>query len=244
MQHLTALQIINRALMELGLNSAVEVAASTEITGQQMLALLNATGNDLVLAHPWSELNVSYDFTTVDGQASYPVPSNYAYYIDQTMWNVTSRWPVVGPITPQEWQQLRAGLVKVVPRQLFRIQSGAVEIFPAPSLAEPYTLPATFTYQYVSSYWVTNGPTPTITQGSITSDSDVPILNSELLIKGLKVKMWNAKGLDTNLLLKEYTELFSFLTGKDKGARVLSMSPRFGSIFINRANVPDGNWNI
>ena len=244
MQSLTALQIINRAATELGLQVATEVAASTEVTGQQMLALLNSAGNDLVMAHTWSELNITYNFTTVDLQASYPLPADYAYYIDQSMWNITSRWPVVGPLTPQEWQRLRAGLVKTVPRQLFRIQNKAVEIYPTPTIGDPLVVPANFTYQYISSAWVTSGQDANVKQDYVVSDADVPILNSQLLIKALKVKMWNAKGLDTSMLITEYTELFNMLIGKDKGARVLSLSPRFGDIYISQSNLPDGNWAV
>jgi len=230
--------------MELGLQYATEVAASTEITGQQMLALLNSAGNDLVMAHPWSELNITYNFTTIDGEAHYPVPSDYAYYVDQSMWNTTARWPVVGPITPQEWQRLRAALITTVPRQLFRIQNKAVEIYPTPTAGQPLIVPANFTYQYVSSAWVTSGQDTAIKRDYIEQDADVPILNSQLLIKALKVKMWNAKGLDTSMLIAEYTELFNMLSGKDKGARVLSLSPRFQDIYISMRNIPDGNWTV
>jgi hypothetical protein len=244
MQSLTALQIINRAAMELGLQYATEVSANTEMTGQQMLALLNSAGNDLVMSHTWSELNITYNFSSIVGQASYPVPADYAYYIDQSMWNTTARWPVVGPITPQEWQRLRAGLITTVPRQLFRIQNKAVELYPTPVAGNPLVAPANFTYQYLSSAWVTSGQDANVKQDYIVSDADVPILNSQLLIKALKVKMWNAKGLDTTMLITEYTELFNMLTGKDKGARVLSLSPRFQDIYISMRNIPDGNWTV
>lgn len=238
MIRLTALQIINRAAMELGLVSAVEVAASTEMTGLQMMALLNAAGNDLLMSHTWSELNTTRSFNSVDAQATYTLPVDHAYYIDQTMWNSTSKWPVTGPITPQEWQALKSGLAGTVAQQLFRIQNNSIEISPTPTAIN------TFTYQYITSNWVTDGPVPATTKTSIANDSDTPILNSELLIKALKVKMWNAKGLDTTMLVAEYAELFGFLTGKDKGARVLNVSARHSAGLLGRGNLPDGGFNV
>jgi hypothetical protein len=56
--------------------------------------------------------------------------------------------------------------------------------------------------------------------------------------------MWNAKGLDTTMLIAEMTGLFNALTGKDKGATILSLSPRGGSSLLNSRNVSDGSWNV
>ena len=38
------------------------------------------------------------------GQESYTIPSDYDYMIDGTFWDRGFRWPVLGPLTPQEWR--------------------------------------------------------------------------------------------------------------------------------------------
>ena len=235
---LTALQIIRQAAAELGLNVPNEVAASTEVTGQQMLALLNSAGADLIVAHPWQQLNVTHVFPSVAAQAEYALPSDYAYYLDQTFWCSSEQEPMAGPVSPQFWQRVTAGAIALPSDQMFRVQAGNVEIYPTPSEVQNYT------YQYISNLWVQCGASPPACKASITLDADTPLLDSNLLVKALKVKMWNAKGLDTTMLIGEMTGLFNALTGKDKGATILSLSPRGGSSLLNSRSIPDGSWNV
>jgi len=233
---LTALQIIRQAAAELGLNVPNEVAASTETTGQQMLALLNSAGMDLLIAHPWQQLNITHVFPSVAAQAAYALPADYAYYIDQTFWCSGDQEPMAGPVSPQAWQQVTAGAIALPSDQMFRLQAGNIEIYPTPAAVKDYT------YQYVSNLWVRCGASPTNCKAQITLDADTPMLDGNLLVKALKVKMWNAKGLDTTLLVGEMNGLFSALIGKDKGAPVLSLSPRGGSSLLSSRNISDGSW--
>ena len=234
---MTALQIMRQAAAELGLRVPVEVAASIEETGQQLLALLNSAGQDLIIAHTWQQLNITHEFSSVASQAEYALPSDYAYYIDQTFWCSGEQEPMHGPISPQFWQRATAGQIALPSDQMFRLQGGNIEIYPTPSEV------LTYTYQYISNLWVQCGVNPPACKSLITFDSDTPVLDGNLLVKALKVKMWNAKGLDTTMLIGEMTGLFNALTGKDKGATVLSLSPRGGSSLLSSRNTPDGNWN-
>lgn len=233
---LTALQIMRQAAAELGLTVPTEVAASTEVTGQQLLAHLNSAGLDLIVAHPWQELNVTYTFSTVTAQAGYDLPSDYEYYIDQTFWSAADGEPVYGPVSPQVWQRIVAGSVALPADRLFRVHRGQMELLPAPSDIE------NMTYQYVSNLWVQCSMSPPTCKSLITADADIPILDANLLIKALKVKMWASKGMDTTTLTGELTGLFNSLTGKDKGATVLSMSKRSRGSLLGPNNAPEGNW--
>lgn len=241
MAGLTALQIIQQAQSELGLPKSNAVASSQEATGQQMLALLNTLGSDLVDSHAWQDLSFIGQFETTVGQPSYPLPANYGYYIDQTFWDMVNNWPLIGPLSPQEWQMLTAGLATLTPREAFRIFQGKIELFPTPGEGTDGS-GFKISYQYVSNQWVESGSNPGIYQTAIIADDDVPLLDSNLLVKGLKVRMWSAKGLNTDSLVTDFTGRYNMLTGKDKGAPVLSLSPRFRSNFIGYRNVPDGNW--
>lgn len=228
---LTALQVIRQAALELGLTAPTEVTASTENTGQQMLALLISAGNDLLLAHTWQELNRTYTFSSVIGTAEYDLPTNYAYMIDQTFWNSSDSEEVKGPVSPQTWQRVVAGDLAMPTCEIYRLQQNQVQLLPTPASI------ANYTYQYITNCWVQDWSTSAY-KCTIDNDADVLVLNGNLLVKALKVKMWSAKGLDTTLLLSEFSQLFNMLTGKSKGAQVLSLSPSRS----HASNVPETNF--
>jgi len=234
---LTALQIIQQAALELGLNKPNEVAASLENTGQQMLALLNAAGADLMFMHPWQEITAIHVFQTNAAQAAYAFPSDMNYIVDGTFWNRTNDEPLIGPVTSQEWAALTSGADSLTPHEVFRFLGGSVLIFPTP------TAVLDIAFEYVSANWVESGLNIGTYKSTITADTDIPRLNSNLLIKALKVKMWNAKGLDTTALLAEFNLVFESLLGKNKGARVLSLAARASSGYLSMRNVQNGSWN-
>lgn len=233
---LTALQIIQQAQLELGLHKSQAVAANLEVTGQQMLALLNGTGNDLLNSFPWQQLQFTGSIVTAVGTPAYDLPANYGYYIDQTFWNNTQNWPLIGPLSAQEWQSANGNNASVIPRGAFRIAQNQIELYPTPGDGDSVT------YQYISRDWVEDGQTLGTYKNCITSDTDLPLLDCNLLVKALKVRMWSAKGLNTDALTADFSTLFNMLTGKSKGAAVLSLSNRNNTSFIGFNNVPDGNW--
>jgi hypothetical protein len=230
---MTALEIIRQAAVELGLPSPTEVAASLESTGQQMLALLNSAGKDILVAHAWQELSYTYTFSATIGEDEYVLPSGFGYIVDQTFWNSSQQFPIMGPLSPQEWQQLTVGQSSLAFREAFRIQQGNIQLYPAPSSADGYT------YQYVTENWVEDGVTSGTYKSAITMDADTPRTDGNLLVKALKVKMWNAKGLDTTSLTEEFGQLFNMLIGKTKGAPVLSLTRRPGNPYLSNCNVPE-----
>jgi hypothetical protein len=50
--------------------------------------------------------------------------------------------------------------------------------------------------------------------------------------------------LNSDTLTADFTAAFNMLVGKDKGATVLSLSPRGRSNLIGYNNVPDGSWKV
>jgi hypothetical protein len=139
----------------------------------------------------------------------------------------------MGPLSPQEWQQLTVGQSSLAFREAFRIQQDKIQIYPAPGSADNYT------YQFISNLWVQCGASPPACKSQVTLDADTPLLDANLLIKALKVKMWNAKGLDTTSLSEEFSQLFNMLIGKTRGAPVLSLTRRPGNPYLSNCNVPE-----
>lgn len=317
---LTLLSLVQTAQAELGLfPTASTVVGNTDNIVQQLFALANALGGDLVLARDWTAqqrqgiitttaplvttgdttagsatitnlasttglTNYQYVATgngipsaarmilvdtglataTLDSVAEetdtgvtitfardrYPLPSDWSHFIDQTNWDRTNHWPMIGPMSPQEDQWVRSGIVTTGPRRRFRTtaiyaQSSAtsyraVEIWPPPQTSDPVL---TLAYEYISGWWVRylSGGISNY-KPTFTVDTDVPVFPDRLMISGLKLRFLSAKGLDTARAEQEYERIKQRVMSEDAGAKTVDLSRHRSSLLLSPANVQDANF--
>lgn len=232
----SALMCIQQVCGELGLPSPVTLNGSTDSNVTQLLALANAAGSELATYFNWPDLIKEWVFETVDGQDSYAMPTDWNYFTDQTQWDRTNHWPLLGPKSATEWQWLKGGMLSQGPRLRYRVWQGKFYLHPAPG-----STPATIAMEYVSSAWLTSSDG---VKSMITQDSDTPVFDFWLFTRFLKLKFQETKGLDTSAMLNDFGRLFSGMTGKAGGAPILNLSPRYNTILITPNNVPDGSWPV
>lgn len=247
----TVLGVIQQAELEMGLPKSLEAVASQDVTTQQLVALLNSAGNELVIGFPWEQTTREYIITTVEGVAEYPLPSDWSYFIDQTQWDRTNHWPLLGPKSAQEWQWLKGGLLSSGPRIRYRIQGGKFQIFPTPSAQNTPSsnntgvfAPWTLAMEYVSSGWLADANVANTYYDMAQNDTDTLLLDPWIAVKFLKLKYWEAKGLDTTAYTKDFLGTWEARIGKNKGAPVLTLAPRARTMLIGINNIPDGSWNV
>jgi hypothetical protein len=233
-----AIQIARQAAMELGLPAPKELVTSQEAQSIQLLGLLNAAGNELLYVFEWEFLNKTYILNTVAGQGKYPIPSDVSRMINQTNWDMGNRRPVYGPVSSQGWQVLTNALISVGPFARYRIAGGNMEILPVPGQNDHV-----FDFQYISNGWIQTFLDPNLYVQFITNDLDTPLFDFWLMVKFLKLKMWQAKGLDTTTYAADFVRVLGALTGMDHGAPVLGLANSFKTPWLTMYNVPDGNWN-
>jgi hypothetical protein len=231
------LQVIQQSMIEMGLPKPGQVMTSNDATVQQMLALLNRAGADMVIGYPWEQLTKEWLFTTVADQTQYDLPSDWSYFLDQTQWDRTNHWPLLGPKTAQEWQWLKGGLLSSGPRVRYRVVAGKFEIFPMDS---PEGLDLAM--EYVADTWLKSPSIVNTYYSQVQSDTDLVLFDPWVLSAYLKLKYWEAKGLDTTAYSKDFLNTWEARIGKNKGAPVLTLSPRARSTLITIGNVPDGSW--
>lgn len=235
----TALQIVQQAAAELGLPVPVTVYQSREQTAVQMLALLNSCGNELMVSFQWEHLLKLANITTVAGQSRYDKPSDFGWMINQTLWDQANRRPVVGPQSPQSWQILTNALLGTGPFSRYRVQGNMLEFQPTPQADG-----LNFNYQYISNGWIQTYLDPNLYVSFVTADNDEVLFDFWLIVKFLKLKMWEAKGMDTAHLVSDFTRIYTAVTGQDHGAPILSLAPRWKYPYITPFNVPDGSWVV
>src|SRR5262245_40796327 len=97
MAYWSALSIVSQAAAELGLPRPTSLFGTDDVQTNQLLAYLNSSGNELLLYYPWEQFLETWTFSTVEGQDRYDLPLDWKYFLDQTQWDRTDHWPLLGP---------------------------------------------------------------------------------------------------------------------------------------------------
>lgn len=241
----SVLWCIQQSMIEMGLNKPAQAVASQDVTVQQMVALLNRAGTDMVIGYPWEQLTKEYIFDTststpsADGLTlSMALPSDWSYFLDQTQWDRTNHWPLLGPKTAQEWQWLKGGLLSSGPRIRYRVVGGNLELFPGASTTSQIAM------EYVSNGWLQDAGTANTHYDEIENDTDIVLFDPWVITAYLKLKYWEAKGLDTTAYSQDFVNVWQARIGQNKGAPVLTLAPRARTMLIGVNNIPDGSWNV
>jgi len=241
MSNWTALQVLTQVAGELGLPQPATVVGLSDVQSIQLLSLLNSAGNELLLYYPWEQFAKQFTITLLTATESYALPTDYSYFRDQTQWDATNHWPLLGPKSAQEWAWLKNSFVATLPRMRYRIQQDLFKVFPIPTGAGPFS---TFYMEYISRYWVRATASATPDKDMITLDTDVLHYEPWLLVKFVKFKFYELKGFKTAGVQADFMRVFENLTGKDTGAEKLSLSPNFQTPYIGAWSIPDGSWNV
>lgn len=213
--------IINDALTECGLAPVTDPFSSTDSNFIKARALLKTFGRQLVMDREWSHLQNEAAITTVLGQASYALPDDFQSMIPQTGWNRTTRFPMGGPATPQEWQYLSSRLVGVVFRTIFRKQQNLINIYP-PNGSVPAGQDIRFEYQ--SNWWVAPTGQTSPTTDEATAQTDVVWFDPLLMVRGLKWQFLRNSGLPgATEAGEDYQRTYATVAGGDSRARMLSI---------------------
>lgn len=239
MQYWSALALGTQIASELGLPAPASLVAASDIQSKQILALMNSSGAELELYYPWQQFKKDFAPTIVALTADYDLPVDWRYFVDQTQWDRTNHWPLLGPKSPQEWAWLKGSFVASLPRIRFRIQNDQFKMFPAPATVLDIHM------EYVSSYWVASTGAPHVgTKELIVLDTDIPMYDPWLVIKFVKMKFYELKGFPTSGVQADFMRVFNNLTGDDTGAEILNLAPRVQSPYIGPYSIPDGSWNV
>lgn len=232
-----------------GSTQLTALSSMTGITVGQNVYASGLVNDTLVTSLPGgSVVNISQAptaSTTLTGQSvtfateSYALPVDLAYLIVQTEWDRTFRWQLLGPLDAQEWQVIKSGISPVGPRMRFRIMGNQFYINPVGSASTVFI--DTIAFEYVSSYWVAVTATPTVgSQTAYVMDTDVSILNEDLITLGVKWRLLQAKRLEFEDLKKEFEEKLERVAARAASARSLPINARASGIrLLNSQNVPD-----
>ncbi len=188
-------------------------------------------GTTIELSQPATSDNTGQTYTLT--KVKYAMPSNYDRQIDNTHWDKTKHWQMLGPETAQQWEWLISGYISTGPRIRYRIFGSYFQIWPFVAAAE------TIGFEYISNTWARS--TLSVPKTSFTVDTDTCIFPDRMMVLGLKAKYFEAKGF-APVFTPQYESELSIAYANDAGSQTLSFAPRVGGILITSANLPDSGY--
>jgi hypothetical protein len=164
----------------------------------------------------------------------YPLPADYETITDNTHWDKTKHWQMLGPVDAQQWQWLKSGYISTGPRVRWRILGNQFEIWP------PYNTQEYLGFEYRSKGWVRSAANAV--KNSFTADTDTSVLDDAIIVLLTKLKYFQIKSFDTTALQQDYQRYLSVAKANDKGSATLSFAPQPSAVLIGWANIPDSNY--
>jgi hypothetical protein len=218
-----------------GLGSTTGLDNTYMITGtginQDTYVLTNDSPSQVTLSQA---ATISGSQSLTFGKTKYSLPSDFDRLIDRTQYDKSKRWQMLGPETAQQWQFLKSSYISTGPRLRYRVMGGYFQIWPL--IATPEYLG----FEYSSNGWV--NPQSASPKSTFTADTDTCAFPDRLMILGLKLKYFEAKGFDTTALYRDYTKHLDIAKSEDHGSPTLSRAPKISEVLIGWEQIPDTGY--
>lgn len=213
---LTCLQLVQQVAARLAIASPNAVVTATDPQILQLLAFCNEEGQALVARHEWTALQNEATFTTLAAQLQGLVETfapGYKFILNETIWNRTTRLPILGSKSPQEWQRA-VSMNFTSPYSQYRVKGGSVYFFPIPTAGH------TCAFEYSTRNWVNKAAGGTASLWS--ADGDTCVFDDDIMMKGTLWRWKAEKGLDYAEDFAMYEALVTEAINRDGSKPVLS----------------------
>lgn len=234
---MSLLTICQNVGYEVGFDIPSIIAASTDQVALQLKRLCNREGKTLAQqSPPWQKLVKEGSITLATADQDYVLPSDFEYIIPDTTWNRSTDREVINPISSADWQYFKAWSSVAGLNLRARIRNGQIEFEQTITSAMNGQ---TIYYEYVHKYWCSSDGT-TADQSAFAADTDVSLIDEEILTQGVVWRFKRQKGLDWETDFQDYSLLLRKKLAREAGSRTLDMTGDFGrSVGVN---VPENGY--
>lgn len=234
----TLLGLIVQACQELGIPEPSIVVGSPDTQVKQLLSLANREGREQVAAPTqWPQLQMKQSITLVNAQASYDFPTDFNSYIPDTIWNPSMRWAVAGPISPQNWEFLKSGLINTQPWMRYRVWAGKIYFDPTPTTTNAGQV-VTIEYQSKNFCQSASGTA----QSVWTADTDTFLLPDDIMVLGIKWRFLAAKRLDYGEEKRAWADACDKETARAFVGRTLPLNNQNYNDPFGKGSIQDGDY--
>lgn len=219
-----------------GIDTSYAISGDGQPQAQRVAEVLSATSIRMSMESTATASGTTLTFA----KDTYDLPDDFDRYIGQTWWDRTNHWRLIGPDSPQMDQYLRSGIFATGPRVRWRQvgrKPAAWRIWPPPT---SQSTPDALVWEYVSTNWVQKADGTFANK--MTNDTDVPLLDPQLVVLGVKWRFWQIKGFSYGAMQQEYIDYLNMLISRDGGNPDLFLNRRTGPFLIGTQNVQDGYW--
>ena len=204
----------------------------------QLVGLLNEVMEDLTTRYVGTALQktATWASTGVESQGTLDAlaPYGFKWMINETFWDRTQRLPVFGPVSPSDWETLKATPM-TGPYLQYRMKEG--ELLLNGTLAADHTM----AFEYASD-WAVKSATD-VYKLLFTADTDTSVFPNNVLMAGLNWRWRNEKGLKYGEEFAAYERAVADFTGHDGTKPTISMNAE-NQGYKPGIYVPAGNWDI
>lgn len=227
------LEIAQSVTDDVGVRPITNLYGNSEPHARILLFQLNESGRSQVLKRNafnqgWSVLTREYLFNTAPNVDEYAFPDDYIGLVSETLWDRSNRRFGEGPLTPSQWQYQKSGRVGTTdlnPR--FRIRRKTTGLGKALYLDPVPTDVRTLAIEYISRNWLSDS-TGTRFYDTIESDSDIPLIDFQLLIMDLNWRFRSSRGLSYAIELAKFEQREAELFGQDAGTTIINLDSHNG----------------
>jgi len=236
--------IVQNVAAMVGYPVPADPAGSDDPAVLQMVQAVNMAGADLLSMYDWQELtkstqiNITAD-TSGQTEKSFALPEDFYDWIDQTQWNQTNRFPALGPVSPQMWQQLLIRPTLPTLSFYWQVRDNRLYILAPPSTTQ------VFNFFYQSNAWVRDQDNPDLYKNRANKNGDIILLDPTVMTQYTRVRWLEMKGLDSSSAMRDFQLAFDNRKEREKGAPVLSMARDFRFPYIQPlTNTPDTGYGV
>lgn len=214
----TLLDVAKSVCGELSFQTPVALTSSNDLLFQQVRFLISAACEELLAETDWQSLQ-KIGSITLTGAASYALPTDMDRILPGTFTYTSatgqlSTTDVQGSVSPTTFQNL----ANTIATNTIQLQIVGDRLFVYPSTLTTGTIK----FVYVSGNFISDS-SGVEWKSSFTQDSDIPVFNSRLVVAATKLKLLQAKGLDTTAATVDYNTALELSKKRDVPAPVLSL---------------------
>lgn len=194
---MSILTIAQNIAREVGFTAPTSLVGNADETAIQLLQLITTETTDLsngvIAGQPnpidfnWQILIKRGTFNFVAAQEAYSFPADFKDFISKTIWDYTTRRPIIAPVSAEDFEIQKNYWVSSGIDKWIYVYGGQMHVVPAPTGTDTINYEYTTTYIFNSS--IGAGKT------AITVDTDVCAIPESLVQLGVKVRYMIAKGL-------------------------------------------------
>ena len=245
----TVLEIAKNVAAAIGFQPPDTLRSNQDPNSRLLLSLLNRGCRRMAskrgpFGESWVELTREHVTETVAGQADYALPEGFAGLITDSVWDRSTYREAPGPLTPQQWQRLKGGLIDTValtPRYRVALNEdlGTVRLRldPTPSGEEQIA------FEYLSLLWARESAGSPISLDEVAEDGHIPVFPSDLVELDLEWRVRKSQGLNYLPDIAEFEVERDRLFAQSGGLKDVYMAPHSeDTLGLGAVSIPESGF--